>query len=488
MLKEELRELVKQVQTDRCETNRIELKSALQGCPKKLYDTLSSFSNQDEGGVIIFGMDESNFTVCGVYDANDLQKKVNAKCKEMVPAVRAHMSVCTIDEHQVVSAEIPGVDYAQRPVYYSGKGIIKGSYVRSGDSDEPMSEYEVYKYQAYKKGIHEEQRIVEDGWILQDEDRLKKYLGEIKKDRPNLFSTLSDREILKMMKVEKEMQPTMAGLFVFSKFPQGAFPDLCVTAVVIPGISRGDEADGGVRFLDNRRITGSIPEMLEETIEFITKNSRRRTIIDQNGKRVDEPEYPVRAIRELILNALIHRDYSIYTENSPIRVEMYNDRLEITNSGGIYGRMPVEKLGFESPETRNSVLTNILEVLGYSENRYSGIPVIRNEMAKRGLPAPEFIDTHREFKAILRSTVSENHEKSVSTMPEDWTSLLEFCRQPRSRKEIAEYVGKTQNYVMQQVINPLIEKKALKMTLPEKPKSRYQKFVASEEAESYFTV
>lgn len=240
--------------------------------------------------------------------------------------------------------------------------------------------------------------------------------------------------------------------------------------------------------MDNRRITGAIPEMLEETIEFITKNSRRRTIIDQNGKRVDEPEYPVRAVRELILNALIHRDYSIYTENSPIRVEMYNDRLEITNSGGIYGRMPVEKLGFESPETRNSVLTNILEVLGYSENRYSGIPVIRNEMAKRGLPAPEFIDTHREFKAILRSTVPENQEKPLSTMPEDWTSLLEFCRQPRSRKEIAEYMGKTQNYVMQQVINPLIEKKVLKMTLPEKPKSRYQKFVASEEAESYFTV
>ena len=78
MLKEELRELVKQIQIDRCETNRIELKSAQQGCPKKLYGTLSSFSNQDEGGVIIFGIDESNFNICGVYDANDLQKKINA--------------------------------------------------------------------------------------------------------------------------------------------------------------------------------------------------------------------------------------------------------------------------------------------------------------------------------------------------------------------------------------------------------------------------
>jgi len=435
--------------------------------------------------VIIFGIDESNFNICGVYDANDLQKKINAKCKEMIPAVRAHMSVCTIDDQQVVSAEIPGVDYTQRPVYYSGKGIVKGSYVRVGDSDEPMSEYEVYKYQAYKKGIHEEQRIVKDGWVLQDQDRIKKYLDAVKKDRPNLFSTLSDQDILKMMKVEKEQLPTIAGLFVFSKFPQSAFPDLCVTAVVIPGLNRGDEIDGSVRFLDNRRITGSIPDMLEETIEFISKNSRHRTIIDHTGKRVDEPEYPIRAIRELVLNALIHRDYSMHTENSPIRVEMYNDRLEITNSGGIYGRMPVEKLGLESPETRNSVLTNLLEILGYSENRFSGIPVVRNEMKSRGLPEPEFIDTHREFKVILRSDLLENKDKqSNSLLIEEQRQLLEYCRQPRSRKEISEYVGKTQNYVMQQIIQPLLQQNVLRMTMPEKPKSRYQKFVTNTETTS----
>ncbi|WP_370464375.1 ATP-binding protein [uncultured Dubosiella sp.] len=402
MLNEELRQLVKQVQKDQCETNVFELKSAAQGCPKKLYDTLSSFSNQDEGGTILFGIDESNFEVCGVYDANDLQKKVNAKCKEMVPNVRAHMSVCTIEDRQVVSAEIPGVDYSQRPVYYSGKGISKGSYIRSGDSDAPMSEYEVYKYQAYKKGIHDEQRIVEDGWIIKNEDRLERYLNAVKKDRPNLFSTLQNHEILKMMKVEKNAYPTIAGLMVFSEYPQGAFPNFCVTAVAIPGPNRGDEINEMIRFTDNRRITGSIPEMLEETIDFIEKNSRRRTIIDQNGRRADEPEYPLRAVRELVLNALIHRDYSMYTENAPIRVEMFSDRLEITNSGGIYGRMPVEKLGYDSPETRNSVLTNILEKLGYSENRYSGIPVIRNEMRKRGLPAPEFINYRQEDSHLYR--------------------------------------------------------------------------------------
>ena len=318
----------------------------------------------------------------------------------------------------------------------------------------------MYKYQAYKKGIHDEQRVVEDGWIIRNEERLEQYLNAVKKDRPNLFSALQDHEILKMMKVEKNTYPTIAGLMVFSEYPQGAFPNFCVTAVAVPG--------------PNRRITGSIPEMLEETIGFIEKNSRRRTIIDQNGRRADEPEYPIRAVRELVLNALIHRDYSMYTENAPIRVEMFSDRLEITNSGGIYGRMPVEKLGYDSPETRNSVLTNILEK--------SGIPVIRNEMRKRGLPAPEFIDTHREFKAILYSKLpSISVAEKKENRPEEWKQIIEFCKEPRSRKEIAEYTGKTQNYIMQQWIKPMIEQKLLKMTNPDKPKSRYQKFVKTGE-------
>lgn len=217
--------------------------------------------------------------------------------------------------------------------------------------------------------------------------------------------------------------------------------------------------------------------MLEETIDFIQKNSRQRTIIDQNGRRVDEPEYPIRAVRELVLNALIHRDYSMYTENAPIRVEMYNDRLEIINSGGIYGRMPVERLGYDSPETRNSVLTNILEKLGYSENRYSGIPVIRNEMKKRGFPAPEFIDTHREFKAILYTQRSVDTVLKNDSVSGEWEKILEFCSVPRSRKEIAEYMKKTQNYVMQQWITPMVENNMLEMTLPDKPKSRYQQFL-----------
>lgn len=85
---EDLRKLVDKIQRLQCKMQTIELKSANKGCPTRLYDTLSSFANQDEGGVIVFGIDEGKgFEVVGVYDAQDLQKKVTEQCNQMSPCV-----------------------------------------------------------------------------------------------------------------------------------------------------------------------------------------------------------------------------------------------------------------------------------------------------------------------------------------------------------------------------------------------------------------
>ena len=91
---EELKDLLKTIQKTKCETQSLELKSANLDCPKKLFDTLSSFSNQDDGGIIVFGIDEEHgYKECGVYDPQDLQKKVNEQCLQMEPKVRPLMTV-----------------------------------------------------------------------------------------------------------------------------------------------------------------------------------------------------------------------------------------------------------------------------------------------------------------------------------------------------------------------------------------------------------
>ena len=134
------------------EFSDIEFKSARKGCPEKLYDTLSAFSNQDDGGTIIFGIDESeNFEVCGVYDINDIQKRLTLQCKNMEPPVRALYNVIQIDGKDILVMEIPSVSYYEKPCYYKGKGKYEGSYIRVGDADLKMTEFEIYSYESDKK-------------------------------------------------------------------------------------------------------------------------------------------------------------------------------------------------------------------------------------------------------------------------------------------------------------------------------------------------
>ena len=471
MLEEELEKLAIRVTIQKAESQTIELKSAHQGCPTRLYDSLSSFSNQNEGGVILFGIDEKDdFSIKGVYDAQDLQKKVAEQCKQMEPPVRALFTVCDIDGKKIVSAEIPGVDVDLRPVFYKGVGRIKGSYIRVGESDEPMSEYEIYSYEAFRKRIRDELRTVDDEkFSLINNERISHYLNEIKKEKDNLAKSVSDDDILELMGITKGGKPTLAGLMCFSIYPQAYYPQLCITAVALPGTEQGISGINDERFIDNKRITGSIPEMLDSAVDFVRRNSRNITIIDSNGRRIDKPEYPVKAVREAILNALVHRDYSSYTENIPVRIEMYRDRLEIINSGGLYGNISINELGQVRPDTRNPALANILEVLHYTENRYSGIPTIMNEFASNNFPMPVFSVKHGDFKVVMRNIF---YSDNISIEE----AVIDFCSKPRSRDEIVSFVGKSKNYVSSKIIIPLTKKGALKLTIPEKPKSSAQKY------------
>lgn len=471
MQAEELKELVADIQKLKTEKQTIELKLANHGCPTKLFDTLSSFANQDDGGIIIFGVDENDdYKAKGVYDPQDLQKKVTEQCKQMEPLIRALFTVADVDGKVVVSAEIPGSDMADRPVFYKGVGRLKGSYVRVGESDEPMSEYEIYSYEAFRKRIRDDLRVVEDAKReLLSGEKLSEYLTLVKRERNNLLGNATDEQILELMGVTVDGKPTLAGLLVFSLYPQTYYPQFCITAVRVPGTVMGETGEDQERFIDNKRIVGSIPDMLQEAEDFVLKNSRTKIIVDEKGHRRDKTEYPMIAVREAILNALVHRDYSQHTENVPIRIEMYNDRMEIKNSGGLYGRISIDALGKVHPETRNATLANILEIMNITENFYSGIPTMRMEFAKANLPSPIFSVRHGEF------TVTMKNGTPVSTDNLE-ENLLEFCAQPRTREELTSFTGKSRTYTMNRIVLPLVESGRLALTIPEKPKSSKQKF------------
>ena len=480
MLPTELAELVQEVIHHKCERQNIELKRAGKGTPEKLYDTLYSFSNQSGGGIILFGIDEkNNYEITGVYDAQDLQTKVASQALQMEPVVRPVFTVAEIEGRIIVSAEIAECDIFDKPCFYKGAGRLRGSYIRVGDADMPMTEYEIYSYEVFKRKIQDELRAVERADMDSfDKNALAEYFIRLRRVKPNL-ANLPDEKILQLQGISDHGKPTVAGIMMLGEYPQAYFPQLSVTAMVVDGTAVGELGKNGERFIDNQRIEGTLSQMLEGTLAFIRRNIRNATVVDEDGRRADKSEYPMVAVREIILNALIHRDYSIHTDHSPIRVVLYRDRMEVENPGGLYGRITINDLGKVAADTRNPFIAGGLEVMLGTENRFSGIPTVRSEMERAGLKPAVFESRHGVFKVTLYNDPVEKVPETIYVLPDPMRRIVEFCREPRSRIEIAEYMGiETPAYVVRKYLRPLVEMGKLRLTVPDAPKSKRQKYVS----------
>lgn len=396
-----------------------------------------------------------------------------------------------------------------------------------------MTKYEIYTLQSYKSGVNEDLKSVKRAEVQDfDEEKLNKYLSVIKKEKPK-FSKKDKNGILKISNIIKEekdgkIYPTLAGIMIFGVYPQQFYPQLFIACSVVPGVEIGELGSQNQRFDDNARIEGNIEEMLNDTLSFLKKNMKTKIIIDENGKRKNIPEYPLIALREAIVNALVHRDYSIYTEKSYIKVFKYEDRIEIENPGGLYGINRIEQLGTDTMlEVRNPFIVQILEnEKNILENRHSGIPTMKAEMTKMNLKEPVFISEKGTFKVIFynekqkseqveknsiqvieknsinirknnvleQSEQVEKNSAQVKKISVENTSknntlkqnkkiqkysaqVLEYCSEPKTRKEITAYLGlKSINYVAKKIINPLIENKKLKYTNSNR-RAKNQKYV-----------
>ena len=483
MVEQELINLIDRVMANKCEEQVVEVKAAHDGCPEKLYDTISAFANQNSGGTMLFGLDEQqDYKKVGVYDAQDLQKKVMEYGEQMTPVIRPLFTVHHEGGLTFVAAEIPPIDIVDRPCFKTAKGRLQGSFVRVGDADKRMTEYEVYSYEAFRKKYRDDIRPVDRARIDDLEKvALEEYLLRRKKERPNL-SSVPQNQLYELTGVMRDGEVTLAAVILFGIYPQAFFPQLGIIATAVPGTEIGVIDSAGRRFSDTKRIEGTLTDMLNGGLAFVRKNMKVATIINtKTGEREDIPQYPLDAVREALLNALVHRDYSIHTEGMPIQLIMYSDRIEIRNPGGLYGRITVDQLGHVQPDTRNPVLATAMEVLDQTENRYSGIPRIRRAMQELSLPEPVFSDKRGEFTVCLYNQVHDQgrvtKQNAQKTAVADEKGLINFCRTPKTRQEILDYLAiKSGQYALRRYLDPLVVAGAIVPELPDKPRSSKQRY------------
>ena len=162
----------------------------------------------------------------------------------------------------------------------------------------------------------------------------------------------------------------------------------------------GEPLEDGTRFLDNQSIDGSIPAMLSTALDAMRRNMKRRGIVVGIG-REDRWEYPEEVVRELVVNALMHRDYHPMAHGTQVRMSLYPDRIEIANPGGFHGAIAKDSLMVETVDSnsRNATLAKLLEAVRepdnrrvIAENRGTGLVVAAALLRRVGMTPPVITD------------------------------------------------------------------------------------------------
>jgi ATP-dependent DNA helicase RecG len=391
------------------EPPHIEAKKATGGLPKSARETLSAFSNTD-GGTILLGVDEaSGFSPVELDDPVALRDGVVRMSRDdITPPLQVSTEIVEVAGRRIVVTEVPPAPADQRPVYVTAQGIASGSYLRGGDGDRHMTQSEIAMVMAARTQPTYDRELVAGSTISDlDDEALRRTLRRIRSGFPKLARS-EDATVLFRLGITTSPVPdaplTLAGLLAFGEFPQQIFPQLMVSVVV-----HSPDPTSETRFLDNQTVRGSIPEMVETTLATVRRNLAVRAVISDRGGRVDEIEYPLEAVREAVVNALMHRDYSPVTRGTQIQLELFPDRLVVRSPGGLYGGVLIDELGEEGiSSSRNAVLASLLADTYLpssndlvAENRSSGIPAMLDVARRRGLPRPTFRSTISNFVVTM---------------------------------------------------------------------------------------
>ncbi|XVV13207.1 ATP-binding protein [Actinoplanes sp. CA-131856] len=397
------------------EATRVEVKAAIGGLPSSAKESLSAFSNSPGGGALILGLDDTpGFRAVGLQNPRKLLTDLAHMCRDdITPPLQPEIFIGEVDGLHVVVAQISELPREQKPSYVTKQGLNRGTYIRVADSDRRLTAEEVHQLIAERgQPIFDTEPV--EGASVEDLDShaVDTYVARLREQNPRLWGTEPVETILRMNRVivpdsTGEFRPSLAGLLSLGHFPQQYFPQLNLTFVHYPTVT-GESSPSGVRFLDNVSANGSIPYMARETLAAIQRNMTRRALITGTGRR-DVWEYPPEALREAIVNALVHRDLSPGSRGTQVQVELYPDRLKIQNPGGLFGSLDVNRLGEEGRSSaRNALLLRLLEEVyvpgedrTVCENRGSGIRAMISSLRRAGMGPPHFRDRVTSFEVVM---------------------------------------------------------------------------------------
>ena len=385
--KKELEKLIKKGEND-----KVELKHSLSQL-KEIVQTVSSFANS-KGGLILVGVSDSK-KINGVDIGKQTIEQLTNKIVDNTDYhIYPEIFVEKINNKNVILIKVE--EGKQKP--YTAFGRV---YIRIGKNNKLMSKAEYDKIVLEHKEYLFDSEICVDASLEDiDEEAVKWYLDKKEEARNVKKPEISYNQLLinvgAAKKVNGEIKPTNAGILFFGKNPQRFFVQSKLRLVKFKG------KDVTCPALDKLDCSGCIWEMIKDAEEFIRKNIRLLSYrTEASFQREGRFEYPIKALREAIINALIHRDYN---ELADTRVFIFDDRFEVISPGKFPDGVTPEK-----PEHKpvNPILCSLIYDVGWIEKYGSGIQMMKKLSRQFGNKEPYYEFSKIQTKIIFESPIKE---------------------------------------------------------------------------------
>ena len=381
MNNDELIKLIRQGESDTTEFKESFVKEAI--------ETAVAFSNT-KGGTILIGFSDKG-KVTGIQIGKEtLQDLANQISQSTEPRIIPEIVQSTVEGKDVIIIRIK--EFPIKPVSVKGR-----CFRRVGTSNRMMTPQEIAETHILSIGTSWDAFPARDALIDDiDLEKVKRYIKEANKvGRRKIADEENPLQVLEKLELIKDRKPTWAAILLFRKDAERFLSQ----AAIHCGRFKEETV-----IIDDRMIEGTIMEQIEEVMDFIRKNTNVRFVITGKPAREEIWDYPLEALREAVVNAVCHRDY---TDNSEIQLKIHDNRLTVWNPGGLPFGMTIAELynPNHSSKLRNKIIGQIFYDVELIEKYGSGVERIINACKKAGLPIPVFEEKFGGFLVIFNKDI-----------------------------------------------------------------------------------
>ncbi|MFW5959597.1 MAG: RNA-binding domain-containing protein, partial [Chitinivibrionales bacterium] len=446
---------------------------------RNLLKTLVAFANT-AGGKIVIGVADKTQEPLRIENPLDEEERLcNLITDSIRPRLVPNVEMTTVDGKTLLVIEIFLSN--SRPHYLSSEGPETGVYVRLGSTNRQADRELIEELRRTAEGIpFDEMPMPELATHDLNIEAAQKAFGNWRK---------LDKQTLLTLKLLTQHQgkpvPTKGGVLLFGKERTQHFSDAWIQCGRFFGIEKID-------IFDHIDIDVTLPNAVDEVMLFLKKHAYHGADLSE-VRRKDVWSIPLGILREVIINALVHSDYS--QRGAPIRVVFLDDRIEVESMGILLPGLTIEEMKQGASRIRNPVIARVFKELGLIEQWGTGVRRIFAEARELGLPEPKIEEiamrlrftvylaeplhiqtgATEQVEAQVEAQVDEQVDEQVS---EQVTTVLNACKNtPRTKVELLQMLGLANAYMnYKRHLLPLIEQGFIEMTIPDKPNSRLQKY------------